>query len=172
MKKKACPECGGNMTQKNPIIAVRVADKRVKDGSMSLPTCDECGYYELSQAELEKMERRAAITVLNGVDGPSGGVLKFARKALGLRQADLARALGTASETVSRWEANERIDRTVSLAVAHLLATSQACIRHRQHDGRSAPRRRRGLSGRLGHLSRDEVVVRWSPNTLGHEQRC
>jgi len=125
MKKKGCPECGGNMTQKNPSITVRVADKRVKDGSMSLPTCDKCGYYELSQAELEKMERRAAITVLNGVDGPSGGVLKFARKALGLRQADLARALGTASETVSRWEANERIDRTVSLAVAHLLGMKE-----------------------------------------------
>jgi transcriptional regulator with XRE-family HTH domain len=33
----------------------------------------------------------------------AGGVVRYARKAMGLRQTDLARHLGCAAETISRW---------------------------------------------------------------------
>jgi len=86
-----------------------------------VPVCEQCGAYVLTQEQLEESERRAALAVLSDVTAPSGKVLRFARKAVGLRQADLARALDTNPETVSRWEALDHIDRTISLAVAHLL---------------------------------------------------
>lgn len=121
MKKKSCPECGGSLTVRSDALEIDVAGHRVKDPSLPVPVCDECGAYVLTQEELEESERRAALVVLSDIAAPSGKVLRFARKALGLRQVDLARALDTNPETVSRWEADEHIGRQTSLAVAHLL---------------------------------------------------
>lgn len=92
----------------------------VTDGSLTGPVCEN-GHYTVTQTELEESERRAALAALTEINAPSGEVLKFARKAVGLRQTDLAKALGVAPETVCRWEANAHIDRHVSLAMAQLL---------------------------------------------------
>jgi DNA-binding transcriptional regulator YiaG len=121
VKKPSCRECGGKLVVRAGAVEIDVAGYRVKDPSIRVPVCEKCHWYEMGQLDLEESERRAAIVVLNEIDGPSGHVLKFARKAMGLRQADLARALGSSPETVCRWEANEHIDRQVSLAVAQLL---------------------------------------------------
>jgi DNA-binding transcriptional regulator YiaG len=58
----------------------------------------------LSAEMVSALERRATITVLRDVELVSGEELRFARKVLGLRQAELAEELGVAVETVSRWE--------------------------------------------------------------------
>ncbi|MBI3171154.1 MAG: helix-turn-helix transcriptional regulator [Hydrocarboniphaga effusa] len=51
------------------------------------------------------------------------GLVRFARKALGLKQAELALALGVDALTVCRWETGPRpIQRETQLAVANLLA--------------------------------------------------
>ncbi len=121
MKKKACAECGGKLRTRTGAIEVDVAGHKVKDPSLPVDVCDKCGAYVLSQEELEESERRAALVVLSDIAAPSGKVLRFARKAVGLRQVDLARALSTNPETVSRWESLDHIDRQLSLAVAHLL---------------------------------------------------
>ncbi len=73
-----------------------------------MPTCAD-GHHTVGQAELEESERRAALVTLTELNAPSGAVLRFARKAMGLRQVDLARALGTSAETVCRWESNQHI---------------------------------------------------------------
>jgi DNA-binding transcriptional regulator YiaG len=70
---------------------------------------------------MELLERRAATVFLKELDSVSGAELKFARKAIGLRQIDLARALSVEPETVCHWEASERISRTTQLAVAQLV---------------------------------------------------
>lgn len=125
MSNKACPKCGGKLVTRAETIEVDVAGVKVRDGGLMLPVCEKCGEYVISEEDLAETERRAALTVLGEVAGPSGKMLKFARKAIGLRQGDLARALGVAPETVSRWEANEHIDRTVSLAMAQLLTLKE-----------------------------------------------
>jgi transcriptional regulator with XRE-family HTH domain len=52
----------------------------------------------------------------------SGAELKFARKALGLRQTELAEYLGVEPETISRWENNrDPFKRRDQLAVLALL---------------------------------------------------
>ncbi|MEY4551325.1 MAG: Antitoxin component of bacterial toxin-antitoxin system, MqsA [Pseudomonadota bacterium] len=76
----------------------------------------------ITSEELGRLERRAALTVLSEVDAIDGRELKFARKALGLTQAELAQHLGVAMETVCRWETGkEEFKRQTQLAVLRLL---------------------------------------------------
>jgi DNA-binding transcriptional regulator YiaG len=76
----------------------------------------------ITSEELARLERRAAITVLAQVEAIDGSELKFARKALDLSQAELARLLGVTTETVCRWEtAKESFKRQTQLAVLRLL---------------------------------------------------
>ncbi|HOU91961.1 MAG TPA: helix-turn-helix domain-containing protein [Polyangiaceae bacterium] len=85
--------------------------RRLKDGTPAL-----------SAEELARLELRAAITVLHDVDHVGGAELRFARKAMGLRQVDLAEHLGVTGETVSRWENDaESFTRAAQLAVLALL---------------------------------------------------
>ena len=93
------------------VIDTAHATEKLSDGSPAL-TADELG----------RLERRAALTVLSEVDDIGGGELKFARKALGLTQAELARQLGVTMETVCRWETGkEDFKRQTQLAVLRLL---------------------------------------------------
>ena len=76
----------------------------------------------ITSEELSRLERRAAITVLSEIDELDGSELRFARKALGLTQAEIARQLGVAMETVCRWETGkEEFKRQTQLAVLRLL---------------------------------------------------
>ena len=76
----------------------------------------------ITSEELSRLERRAAITVLSEVEDIEGTELKFARKAMGLTQSELARTLGVTMETVCRWETGkEDFKRQTRLAVLRLL---------------------------------------------------
>jgi DNA-binding transcriptional regulator YiaG len=98
----------------------------VKDGGAAAPRTMNDGTPILSAEELGAFEIRAAITVLAEVKLVSGAELKYARKAMGLKQVDLAEHLGVNAETVSRWETDaESFKRPVQLAVLRLLEEFQ-----------------------------------------------
>lgn len=98
----------------------------VKDGGTVPARVMKDGTKLLSAEQLGKLEIRAAITVLAEVELVSGAELKFARKALGLKQTDLAEYLGVGPETVSRWETDaETFKRPVQLAVLRMLEEFQ-----------------------------------------------
>ena len=79
---------------------------------------DEAGTLGMSSTELGRLELHAAIAVLSEAESIEGDELRFARKAMGLRQPDLAALLDVATETVSRWETgSESIRRQTQLAV-------------------------------------------------------
>jgi len=79
----------------------------------------------ISSKELQALELRAAILVFT-TGTVRGGEMKFARKAMGLRQPELGKLLGVAAETVSRWETGaDPFKRYVSLAVLYLLEKYQ-----------------------------------------------
>lgn len=76
----------------------------------------------ITSEELSRLELRAAITVLSEIEEIAGSELKFARKAMGLKQAELAGHLGVTTETVCRWETGkEEFKRQTRLAVLQLL---------------------------------------------------
>ena len=99
----------------------------VTDGStIVLP--NEDGEIELTLDQLAGFERRAAKTVLLDAGQVNGAELKFARKAMGLRQQDLAQLLDCSVGTVSRWENDqEPIGKPIQLAVAQLV---ELVLRH------------------------------------------
>jgi DNA-binding transcriptional regulator YiaG len=79
---------------------------------------DDAGTLGMPSTELGRLELQAAIAVLSEVESIHGEELRFARKAMGLRQPDLAALLDVATETVSRWETGtEPIRRQTQLAV-------------------------------------------------------
>jgi len=100
----------------------KVGGFTVTDETGQALTCPACGTVTLSSKQLAGYERRAAFEILTAAEKPvSGEVLKFARKALGLRQKDLAPLLGSDEYQVSRWENAISIDRQLRLAMAALL---------------------------------------------------
>jgi DNA-binding XRE family transcriptional regulator len=79
---------------------------------------DDGGTLGMPSSELGGLELQAAIAVLAEAESINGEELRFARKAMGLRQPDLAALLDVATETVSRWETGaEPIRRQTQLAV-------------------------------------------------------
>lgn len=104
----------------------RVGRFTVTDTGGAPPRTMADGTPILTAEEVSEYERRATIAVLRDVDLVSGTELKFARKVLGLRQAELAEHLGVTPETVSRWETGaELFKRPIQLAICDLIATVQ-----------------------------------------------
>ncbi|MDX2054058.1 MAG: helix-turn-helix domain-containing protein [Polyangiaceae bacterium] len=122
-KARKCPECGGPLSQRSLKQTIMVGASKVNDnGRLRVPTCAACGYYELTQKQLSESELGAALVVFCDAQNIDGGALKYARKALRLTQADLARELGVEPETVSRWETGKMpVTRMAQVAIAGLL---------------------------------------------------
>jgi DNA-binding XRE family transcriptional regulator len=129
MNPTKCPECGGKLARKGYAHVTKLAGFTVTDGTGHVLCCAECGTPLLSSAELAGYERRAAQQILATAGKPvSGAVLKFARKALGLKQKELAALLDSNEQQVSRWENEDEIDRRLRLAVAGLLALAEGGV--------------------------------------------
>jgi DNA-binding transcriptional regulator YiaG len=80
------------------------------------------GSWGMRSEDLGRLELQAAIAVLGQPDIINGDELRFARKAIGLRQPELGGLLDVSVGTVSRWETGaEPIQRQTQLAVLLLL---------------------------------------------------
>jgi DNA-binding transcriptional regulator YiaG len=103
-------------------LITQVGPHRVVDHSVRRPVCVKCGEFTVPAETLTTVELRAAIVALHEAPAMTGSMLRFARKALDLTQAQLAGAIGTTAESVSRWEREERpMEQWVRLAVLGLV---------------------------------------------------
>jgi putative zinc finger/helix-turn-helix YgiT family protein len=120
---RKCPECGREALSRKTVTHVAtVGGVKVTDATASALVCSACGKYDLWADELAGYERRAAIAVLRDGRAVDGDVVRFARKALGLRQIDLAEILQKSPENISRWETGDiAIPRAEQLALVALL---------------------------------------------------
>lgn len=122
-----CSECREKMLVQGYAHLTKVGGFTVTDGTEQALTCPSCGTVTLSSRQLAGYERRAALEILTAAQkAVSGEVLKFARKALGLRQKDLAPVLGSDEYQLSRWENSDSIDKQLRLAMAALLQIAEA----------------------------------------------
>ena len=100
----------------------RVGSVSVHDATAFAWQCKVCGEVDLALDELAGYERRAAALVLRDGRHVNGEVLRAARKALDLRQTDLASLLECKPETISRWETGTMsMPRAEQLALVALL---------------------------------------------------
>jgi len=116
-----CPICDDSMTLRSYLHETRVGRRLVTDGSAKALQCESCGRADLSEEQLAGYERRAARTVLFEASQVGGPEIRFARKALGMRQADLAAALDCNPQQISRYENDETVDMWLRLAIVALL---------------------------------------------------
>lgn len=95
---------------------VTVGRYRVTSEYEAVPLDD--GTFAMSSTDFGRLGLQAAIAVLSTAESITGDELRFARKAMALRQPDLAALLDVATETVSRWETGvDPIRRQTQLAI-------------------------------------------------------
>jgi putative zinc finger/helix-turn-helix YgiT family protein len=120
-----CQQCGSQMQVRKYEHVSDVAGVVVHDSSGTARTCVECGAVELSLDQMQRYEQRAAATVLRHVETATGPMVRYARRAMGMTQVELSAALGSAPETISRWENGAiPIPRVNQLALIALLDTA------------------------------------------------
>jgi len=118
-----CHECKGESFEHRIVeLTTRFGEHMVVDHSVRRPVCTRCGEYTLPAEVLQSVEQRAALVILTQAPRVTGEMLRFTRKSLGLNQAELASRIGTSTESVSRWEREERtMEPWVPLTVRGLL---------------------------------------------------
>lgn len=100
----------------------KVAGFTVTDIPVKLQACSRCGDVSIPSLELESFERRAARIILSEAKAVNGEVLRFARKALGLRQHELGAILRRTTTQISRDEKRRELPMLLRLAVCELLS--------------------------------------------------
>lgn len=117
-----CYTCGAELELRHHVHEEDVGGVVVRDGSTMMPICVNCGEVAISANAKNMYELRAAALVLRDGRRVNGDVLRYARKALGLRQTDLARILEVGAEWISRWETGGAMaTRSHQLAIVALL---------------------------------------------------
>jgi DNA-binding transcriptional regulator YiaG len=118
-----CHECNGEKFERRVVeLSTQVGDHVVVDRSVRLPVCMHCDAFVVPSSVLEMVELRAALVAFLDAPRVTGEMLRFARKALGSTQTELAARLSVSMESVSRWEREERpMEPWVPLAVLGLV---------------------------------------------------
>lgn len=119
---KACIECGGALNMCKFQSETRVGNIMVLDDTRQAPTCVKCDEPQLTLDDIEGYELRAAALILHNGTHVNGDVIRYARRALGLRQTELADMFQCTIETVSRWETGAaQMSRANQLALVSMI---------------------------------------------------
>jgi DNA-binding transcriptional regulator YiaG len=117
-----CQSCGSALKMLGYKHVEQVGKVKVADATGMVLQCVSCESAALTLGDLAGYERRAAALVLRDGAHVDGDVIRYARKALGLRQAELAVLLQCTAETISRWENGANpMKRAEQLALVALL---------------------------------------------------
>lgn len=104
-----CHNCKGESFESQAVkIVTKAGEHCVVSNATIAPVCTVCGQYTLDAKTASMVELNAAIVFLSDVTPVTGAILKFARKALGLTQPELAAQISASTESISRWERGER----------------------------------------------------------------
>jgi putative zinc finger/helix-turn-helix YgiT family protein len=119
-----CFTCGTQMkSQRENYRYAECGLKHVTLLGLTVNRCPRCGNHEVSIPRIEALHRLIAGALIEKATRFTGEEIRFLRESLGWSAADLARHMGVAAETVSRWEHDvapigPQADRLLRLVVA------------------------------------------------------
>ena len=100
-----CLQCGGPMTTTRENVKYDWSGlPGITLMNVEVTRCRKCGEWEVAIPKIEGLHRLIAQTIIRKPARLTPAEIRFLRKSLGWSAADFARAIGTAPETVSRWE--------------------------------------------------------------------
>lgn len=143
-----CVQCGKMAVRRSPVRLERRVAERMLITTVAGSRCGACGEDYVGARDVERFELVAARTLAEAGEG-SGEAFKLMRKALGLRGSDLAKLLGVAAETISRWENGKHAVERATLAVMAALLADRLEGSTRTQDALHAMARPRRLGKRV-----------------------
>ena len=100
-----CSECGGEMTVRRENYRYDACGlPNITLQKVEVGRCPKCGETEVAIPSLEGLHRSLAQAIIRKPSRLVPAEIRFLRKYLGWSGADFAARMGTAAETVSRWE--------------------------------------------------------------------
>lgn len=150
-----CERCKAGKLEKTVARASVEVGRHVFTAKVPALKCRECGEIYFDGPSLERFELRAAVELARAGEA-SGGVMRFMRKAAGLRAQALAELLAVTPETVSRWETGKQPVEHRAMGVVGALVVERFEGRTSTLDNLKALRRPKKL-GRKVELSLAEM---------------
>ena len=101
-----CIACGAQMNTRRENFRYEACGlPHVTLLGVEVSRCPQCGEYEVAIPQIEDLHKAIALAVIRKTSRLSAAEIRYLRKHLGWSGADFAAHMGTARETVSRWEA-------------------------------------------------------------------
>jgi putative zinc finger/helix-turn-helix YgiT family protein len=121
---KRCPNCDGKVDKTAAPESVKVG-RHVFIAQVPAFKCRDCGEIYFDGPALERLELLAAVELAKAGEAIPES-MRFMRKALGLKAAELAELLDVTPETVSRWETGKQSLEHRAMAVLGSLVIERA----------------------------------------------
>lgn len=121
---KRCERCKTGKLEKTVAPESIEVGTHVFTAKVPAHKCRKCGEIYFDGPALERFELRAAIELVRAGEA-SGEVMRFMRKAAGLRALELAELLAVTPETVSRWETGKQPMEHRAMAVVGALVAER-----------------------------------------------
>ena len=103
-----CIECGGQMESRRENHRYNASGlPRVILLDLEVSRCPHCGAEEVAIPRIEELHRLIAHTLVRKRGRLAAPEIRYLRKYLGWSATDFAERMGTAPETVSRWETDK-----------------------------------------------------------------
>lgn len=122
-----CFECGASMERRKENYRYDASGlPSIVLESVEVRRCPECGIEEVAIPRIEQLHQVIAESVIHKPARLVGSEVRYLRKYLGWSASDFAKHMGTARETVSRWETGQtRIGPQADRLLRLLVATKQ-----------------------------------------------
>lgn len=99
-----CLQCGSAMQSKKENVRYDSSGLPITLVGVRVDRCPDCGDYEVAIPQIESLHRAIALTLVRQASRLRPAEIRFLRTYLDWSGNELAKRMGVAPETVSRWE--------------------------------------------------------------------
>ncbi len=141
-----CLQCGGKMTARQETRRAYAGLEGVIIEGVQIRHCPDCGEQEVGYSNVEQLHAQLALQLARKKAALTPSEIRFLRTWLGLSSTDLAKRMGVAKETVSRWERADKplamgatAERLLRLMAVHERPVEEYPLERLEHVATSKP---------------------------------